>query len=241
MIAIKLSYAEERLSVTVFPQERQVPANILRWHLIFSEPVAVDRWMDGVRLLDEEGREVEHAFLDLPEGLWSADGRILTILMHPGRIKSGVGGEDDGTAIDVGRSYRLVIDLAAFDLGEPRIGLLHTHDFVAIAPEGRQLMSDDIAIDNPSPASMTPAIIRSRRPLDLLSVAASAAMDPDNDAGVRFSVTEAVGDRMFLLTPDRPWPAGKVTFRLSSDLEDIAGQRINDAFERERCVGTSMA
>jgi hypothetical protein len=241
MIMIKHSDAEERLSVTVFPQERQVPANILRWHLIFSEPVAVDRWMDGVRLLDEQGREIEHAFLDLPEGLWSADGRILTILMHPRRIKSGVGGKNDGVAIDVGRSYRLVVDLASFDLREPRIRLSHTHAFVAIAPEGRQLMSEDIEIDSPPAASTKPAIVRSRRPLDLLSVASSAIMVPGNDAGVRFSVTEAVGDRMFLLTPDRPWPAGKVTFRLSSDLEDITGQRIGSPFEREQRICTLIA
>jgi len=62
-----------------------------------------------VRLLDAERQEIEGAFLDLP--LWSADGSRVAFLLHPGRVKSGVGANvTHGRALHAGSNVTLVVD-----------------------------------------------------------------------------------------------------------------------------------
>jgi hypothetical protein len=61
-------------AVQVFPSGMQIPANVLRFHLRFAQPPAAVADVNAcVRLRDGAGQVIEHAFLDLPHGLWSAD------------------------------------------------------------------------------------------------------------------------------------------------------------------------
>src|SRR5437879_1650774 len=99
----------DRVLVTVYPSGSSIPENLLRIELRFSAPLAGTLAMRLVRLLDAERQEIEGAFLDLP--LWSADGSRVAFLLHPGRVKSGVGANvTHGRALHAGSNVTLVVD-----------------------------------------------------------------------------------------------------------------------------------
>lgn len=43
-----------------------------------------------MRILDEQGREIEDPFLPLDTELWSHDATRFTVLFDPGRVKRGI-------------------------------------------------------------------------------------------------------------------------------------------------------
>ena len=63
-----------------------------------------------IPLLNEEEQVVRDPFLVLSQELWSPDGRRLTVLMEPGRIKRGIGADPaHDPALVVGQRYSLVV------------------------------------------------------------------------------------------------------------------------------------
>jgi hypothetical protein len=221
------------LTVQVFPQSAMVPANILRWHLVFNRPVAVDRWSESVRLVDDRGYPVEHAFLDLPEGLWNADGTVLTIMMHPGRIKSGVGMHDEGLTLEVGRAYSLIVDLAGFALQKEPFAAEYIHSFTAISEVLTALHTEDWVVGNPQAGTFAPLEVEFGRVMDMLSVQLSLGVIDDAGVPITADITMQNDDRRAFIKPLQPWPVGSIAILPTYELEDVTGQRLDDAFKRE--------
>ncbi|MFD2274337.1 hypothetical protein ACFS07_33770 [Undibacterium arcticum] len=93
----------------VTPSGDGVPENLLRIELQLDTPLASPLDMHHVVLLDEAGAPIDDAFLDVP--LHSRDGMRVSILMHPGRIKTGVGPNIAlGMALHSGETVVLAID-----------------------------------------------------------------------------------------------------------------------------------
>src|SRR5271168_4196453 len=101
------------IPIRISPQAKVLPANTLRFYIHFPRPGEAHFDRDQLRLLNDEEQVVPDPFLVLSQELWSVDGRRLTILMEPGRIKRGLGGDPSHEpALVVGRTYSVVI--AAF-------------------------------------------------------------------------------------------------------------------------------
>src|SRR5215469_6062875 len=97
-------------AVDIWPTANRLPANILRFYVQFSEPAEAVFDPAQLRLITATSALVPDAFLMLNEELWSPDGRRLTVLMEPGRIKRGMGSDlTHGPALVPGRSYRLEV------------------------------------------------------------------------------------------------------------------------------------
>jgi hypothetical protein len=75
----------------VEPQADHLPANLLRFYVHFSEPMAQDDVYRHVSLHGADGTLAISPFLNLSRGLWDREQRRLTIMLDPGRIKRGAG------------------------------------------------------------------------------------------------------------------------------------------------------
>src|SRR5215831_14237110 len=76
------------------------------FYVQFSEPAEAVFDRAQLRLITATSALVPDAFLMLNEELWSPDGRRLTVLMEPGRIKRGMGSDlTHEPALVPGRSY----------------------------------------------------------------------------------------------------------------------------------------
>src|SRR5215468_8872049 len=78
--------------VLVQPSGPEVPANLLRLSIRFAAQVE-GPLLPRLSLLRADGTQVQAPFLE--QELWSPSGRILTVMMHPGRVKTGLKARDE--------------------------------------------------------------------------------------------------------------------------------------------------
>lgn len=96
---------------SVIPNLEIVPANLLRFYVFFSAPMGLENPYDFITIEDSEGNVLVDPFVIIPEGLWNIDRTRLTLLLHPGRVKQGVGPNmTEGDILRAGNDYTLKIN-----------------------------------------------------------------------------------------------------------------------------------
>ena len=73
----------------LYPSDAEVPANLLKFYLVFSTPMAEGHLFEHLRLLDSRGRSIPQAFREVE--LWSDGHRRATVWISPGRTKQSLG------------------------------------------------------------------------------------------------------------------------------------------------------
>jgi hypothetical protein len=226
----------------VFPSADVLPSNLLRFHLRFARTVEVFDVNEHLRLVDtSEGAEqiVAHPFLDLSDGLWSADGLTLTVLLHPGRVKLGLAShEARGAALLTSRSYELQMR-SEIDL----------EDIVASKNEWRTLKrflvsealdnSMDVtgfAVEAPRADTRAPLRLNLKRVVDRLAIENYVAVTDENGAIVPIDVVTSRSDMTILLRPLNPWRVGTYTVHFANEFEDVSGNRFSASFESQSIV-----
>ena len=159
----------------------------------------------------------EEPFLE--QELWSADGRILTILLHPGRVKTGLIARDErGPVLSLGDDVTLALDglpIKRWSV-EPtdEIGPVVTAWTVSVVRAGSRqalVVALDGPIDGRHAGYLAVADVQGRR------VAGRAELTH--------------GEHTWTFTPDAPWRAGVYKLVARGTLEDPAGNRLGSRFE----------
>ena len=206
----------------VTPSGDTVPENLLRIELHLARPLRQPLAMDHVRLLDGGGRTIPDALLDLP--LPAADGRTVTLLLHPGRVKRGVGANLAlGRALHAGDEVELAVD-------DPQLPApLHKRWRVTPARE-EALLARDWRLALPAAGSRAPLQVRLDAALTASSAGLVGVRGPD---GERLAGTARLraGETVWEFRPGRPWRAGRYALVVHPRLEDVAGNRPCTPFE----------
>jgi hypothetical protein len=180
-----------------------------------------------VRLLDESGKTVELAFLEIEQELWDRESRRLTLLFDPGRIKRGVlPREDAGAALIEGKRYTLIVDQAWRDqTGTPLVSAFRK-EFVA-GPEDRSpVMPEQWALQMPRAGTRQALIIGFGEPLD-----APLAERLISVEGVAGKISLGKEEREWWFVPDAEWKPGEYRIAVDTALEDLAGNRVGRPFD----------
>lgn len=208
----------------VFPSADVLPENQLRLYVWFSAPMRRRQIAEGIRVIDvEAGAAVELPFVEIADGLWDPSGRRLTLFLHPGRIKRGVGpGRALGPPLRQGRRYRLEIDAQLPDArGRPLAGG-HVKEFAAGPPDRRSPDPRAWRLSPPT-APRDPLVVDFAEPLDhglllrLLQVVDAAGRTVTGTAEVSRRETR------WSFAPQAPWWPGGYRLRVATVLEDLAG------------------
>jgi hypothetical protein len=229
--AAPASGADAKPSAVVYPSGPTVPENLRRIELRFSAPLQSPLDMEHVRLFDGNGREIERPFLDLP--MPDHDARQVTILLHPARVKTGVGANLAlGRALHAGSVVTLVVDDPA--LAKPVRKTWTVTPFDAESPQPSRWR-----FDPPRQGSRDPLVVHLDAPISSTAEALIAIRSPD---GLRFSGTVRLeeDETVWRFVPALPWRAGSYALVTHPDLEDPAGNRPCALFEmvganRVRC------
>lgn len=214
----------------VSPSGPTVPENLLRIEIAFSSPLRAPLDMAHVALLDATGQPIRDAFLDLP--LPSSDGRRVSLLLHPARVKSGVGANVAlGRALAVGSTVSLRVDDPMLARPVERTWQVVAFDRDPPAPE-RWLL------DLPPAGSRAALEVRLDAPITASAQGLVAVRAPDGTrlAG-RHELTR--GETRWRFFPAKPWRPGRYALVVHPDLEDLAGNRPCVPFER--VVGSATA
>lgn len=217
--------------LAVDPGTTTVPANLLRLYVHFSAPMSARHVVPHVRLLDAEGQPIPTAFVEIPEGLWDRERRRLTLLVHPGRVKRGVGPHTVlGPVLEAGGSYSLEISRQARDSD----ALPLVADFVHTFHTG--------TADHHSPDPLRWRLTLPKTPADPLV----AHLDEPADRALleRLLWVETAGGEpiagrpmvdpeslRWSFRPELPWPPGAYRLVVPHALEDPSGNRVDRLFE----------
>jgi hypothetical protein len=209
----------------VYPSTDVLPDNQLKFYVFFSAPMRQGEAWQHIHLLNQNGKPVDLPFLE--QELWDRDYQRLTVLFDPGRIKRGLLPlEEVGPAIEEGKQYTLVVDKDWRDargaplqreFGKPfRAGPADRTppdpaQWSLSAP--RAETSDALVVHFPKP--MDYALLL--RLLEIPGVAGTMSVD-DKETEWRF-------------IPSHPWKSGEYRLVVDTALEDLAGNRIGQAFD----------
>ncbi|MEP7298974.1 MAG: hypothetical protein ABI702_22540 [Burkholderiales bacterium] len=205
-----------------------MPANLLRIELRADHALSGPLDLKRVHLFDADGREIVGAFLGL--ALPDRDGRNVDVLMHPGRIKTGVGPNLAlGPALHAGQRVTLRID-------DPQLGPPMMRHWIVTGDLRQRVDLAGWTLQTPAAGTRKPLIVgfvapMSRRARTMIAVA--------DEHGVRIhGLVELSGDELqWRFVPTRPWSAGRYVLRVHPDLEDVAGNRVCARFEQAALHG----
>ncbi|HEY2707266.1 MAG TPA: hypothetical protein VGI95_04375 [Caulobacteraceae bacterium] len=219
------------LSVT--PSADVWPENILRFYVTFSAPMRIGVAWDHIRMLDAAGRPMGGMFVEIDQELWDPEGRRLTVLFDPGRIKRGlVDNINEGPPFQVGERCTLQIEHFWRDSANDLLAQPFEKTVTISAPLREGLDPADWRLTPPT-ASNSPLTVDFPRPLDAaLAVRALSVELAGRD--VAGTAQLEASETRFVFRPDAPWTPGD--YRLIADpvLEDIAGNRIGRPFDIDR-------
>jgi hypothetical protein len=202
--------------VRVQPSAGQVPANLLRLSIEFATPIE-GAVLPRLALLRPDGKPLAQPFLE--QELWSPSGRVLTVLMHPGRVKTGLNAREVlGPILVDGDDVTLTLD--DHPIQHWRVGPVDTSGPAVSAWR----------LSSVHAASRQTLVVTLDGPIDGREAGYLAIADPH---GRRVSGQALLkdGERTWAFTPHAPWRAGEYRLIARGTLEDPAGNRLGGRFE----------
>ena len=227
--------------VAIYPAAGDLPENLLRLYVQFSLPMSQGDAYRHVHLRNETtGAEVERPFLELPQELWSPDGTRLTLLLEPGRVKSGlVPREELGPILVSGHKYSMTVDESWPDAEGRPLAESYRKTFQGVKAETRQLDSRSWIVESPREGSREPLSIRFPRPLDhallerVLRVEPAVTLTASATGATQLAgeIQIVDGEKCWKFEPRDPWVAGRYALLVSKNLEDPSGNSLGRPFE----------
>ena len=212
------------------PSADVLPSNQLRLYFYFSASMSRGEAGQRIHMLDENAKILRGVFLP-GEELWDPSFRRLTMTFDPGRIKRGLtSNEAMGPPIVEGKRYTLVIDR---DWPDAR-GVVMVEGFRKTfrggAAERTPPNPKQWRVTAPKAGSSQALILNFPTPMNypLLQRMLHVSGPQGNVAGTA-SIDEHETEWRFL--PREPWRASGYQLLVDTELEDLAGNHVGQAFD----------
>lgn len=202
--------------ISVHPSGPTVPANLLRISIELAAPIE-GPLLPRLSLVPIDGGTVEEPFLR--QELWSPSGKVLTVLLHPGRVKSGLNAHDEkGPILSTGEDVAVALD------GKPikrwSVSEADRHGAVPAAWRFSEVRA----------GSRQVLVVSLDEPVDALGVNYLAVRDA-RGRRVEGRAQLLNGEMTWAFTPRRPWRPGDYELVVRGTMEDPAGNRMDRQFE----------
>lgn len=225
--------ADSRSQIDIYPSAYELPSNLLRIYLYFPDPVRVSDILEYITLKDSEGRTLDRVFLSNRYDLWSPDRRRLTLLLDPGRVKTGLRAHDTlGRALVPGAKYSLVVDKAWTRGADCEQASDTVFEFLAIVPDYNPPEPNEWTITAPKAGTLDPLTIDLGSPHDHVSLAYRLRIRDAEGSVVSGSITLGPDERVWHFTPTKPWPNSVHHVVIDKRFEDLAGNRPDGLFDK---------
>ena len=211
----------------IYPSTDVLPANELKLYIYFSAPMSRGEAWQHIHLLDDSGKLVPLAFLELQQELWDPGYQRLTVLFDPGRIKRGlVPTNEIGSPIIEGKHYKLVIDRDWHDAG--RVPLMEGFQKTFTGGPSDRTPPDPKhwIVTAPKAGTSEPLTVEFPKPMDYALL--QRMLDVP---GVEGRITVDRNETRWIFTPSAPWKTGLYHLVADTLLEDIAGNHLDRAFD----------
>ncbi len=224
--------------VQVFPSSAVIPENILKFYLHFSAPMSRGEAYQHLRLLDAKGAPVALPFLEIDQELWDREGRRLTVLFDPGRIKRGLApNEEVGLPVTAGGRYTLVIDAGWQDAAGQPLKSEFRKEFLAAEADRTPPDPKTWKITAPTAGKSHPVSLEFPEPMDHALLRSLIEVTTPAGRSIAGSMDVDHEEMRWQFTPADPWKPGEYVVQVARTLEDRAGNTLGrpfdvDVFER---------
>ena len=230
----KKDVVDEAEVINIFPSANELPENLFRFYLYFNTPMRKGQALKHIQLIDASGNIDSHAFMEFKQELWSPDGKRLTLIFDPGRIKRGVSTNMElGPALIEGKQYQLVILGVWQDVYGQELSINTIKEFVVTKAYRQQIKVDELEIQKPDADSKEILIIHFDRIIDHALVQSMIQIkDPNEDVIAGYwQISEE--ERILQFVPEKMWKKGTYRIIMDSRLEDAAGNNLNNLLDQE--------
>ena len=219
-LAVALGFSHAQPSTPrvalVQPSGAEVPANLLRFSIRFEAQVE-GPMLRRLALLRADGMQIQEPFLE--QELWSPDGKLLTVMMHPGRVKTGLIAHDErGPILSPGEDVTLALD--GHPIKQWRVGPANT-----VGPAVSAWKISAVRVGSSQPIVVTLNEPIDGRDADYLAI----ADERDRRVAGRARLTN--GESTWTFTPSEQWRPGAYKLVVRGTLEDPVGNRLGSNFE----------
>lgn len=212
------------------PTEETLPANLLRFYIHFSEPMARGQVRDAITLQRFGGGTITDPFLNLDVELWDREQKRLTIFMDPGRVKQGAGpNQTVGLPLVPGAEYSIVVDAQMHSASKVPLGVSHRMRFRAGPAERSQLSPSRWVVQSPRVGTTDALVVLVDHMVDAGSATNSIRI-VDEEGGFVPGHLETKGAKFFI-KPLTHWTTSRYEIRIEDDLEDVAGNTMFVPFD----------
>jgi hypothetical protein len=218
----------------VFPSGDQLPENLLRFYVSFSEPMRRGKADTQICILGPDGSPILDILYRAPVELWDREMRCLTVLLDPGRLKRGVGPNSElGPPLKAGHEYTLVVGAGMTDRSGQHLPAAFSKRFRAIEAVREAIHINEWRVLPPGPGTVDP--LRLIFPTALDWGVLDNSIRVVNCLGQPLSGHRQLGreERQWTFTPASPWTVGDYRVVASSELEDVCGNDLFGAFDRD--------
>lgn len=217
----------------IYPSSNVVPSNLLRFYIHFSQPMSIKNPYEFLILFDDAGNEVQDPFVEIPEGLWNNTRKRLTVFIHPGRVKRGIGPNATlGPVLKAGLNYTLTMAKDWPDINGNTLGIETTRRFKVSAPTRDRIDPTKWTTIIPEANSLdTLTIVFDNRVID--SALAHRLINIEGPSKKRIEGEILFGDNemSWLFIPNQPWIKGNYAVSINTKLEDVSGNNVKAAFD----------
>ncbi|NRB47814.1 MAG: hypothetical protein HRU41_09065 [Saprospiraceae bacterium] len=220
--------------ISIYPSANELPENLLRFYFYFNTPMKKGQALKHIQLVDAEGNIDKHAFMEFKQELWSADGKRLTILFDPGRIKRGVSTNLElGPALLEGNKYQLTISGSWQDVHGQDLSVETTKEFVVVKAYRQHIKVNELEIQEPVANSDDTLSIQFDRIIDHALVHSMIRIEDENEMLVAGHWETSNEEKVVQFIPEKNWKKGMYRIMVDSRLEDIVGNNLNNLLDQK--------
>lgn len=223
------------------PAQEVWPENLLRFYLHFAAPMSPIDLAQSLQLVDlGTGATVPEPFVAVEGGLWDPSRRRATVLVHPGRVKRGVGPRVAlGGVFEAGRRYQLHLPAGAASDADG-VGLVTdwTAEIVAGPPD--HTGPDPRRWERRAPRHPEDVLeVRLDEPADRALLARLLAVEDSLGRLLEGEVSVDPTGHFWHFRPAGSWAARAYALVISSELEDACGNQVDRRFEEPLTGGAA--
>jgi len=219
---------------TIYPTTNQIPENLLRFYIYFSAPMRDGNFLDHIHLFDEKGKDLKGIFFDNQYELWNEDFTRLTILVDPGRVKTGLqANEQLGRAFQVGKQYKLVIDKSWKTISGQTLAENYAKEFYGVEADLATPDKEHWKLMIPEANTKKPMVIHFGKSIDHVSAYQFIKIIKQSQSVIAGKLKLEENESIMLFYPLEKWESGEYQIMINSRFEDIVGNNLNGLFDHQ--------
>jgi len=218
--------------ISIYPSSNQLPENLLRFYIYFNTPMQKGQALNYIQLVDSKGNMDAKAFMEFKQELWSLDGKRLTLLFDPGRIKRGVSTNlEIGPALLNGKRYQLKISNEWKDVYGQPLSDDKTKSFLVKEAYRHQIKINKWHLSQPNANSYDALSIHFDRIMDHALIQSMIHIE-DEEKNLIDGYWEVLeNEKRIQFIPEEKWQKGNYQIVFDVRLEDLAGNNLNSLLD----------